>query len=53
MNPFLYLFITYAFQCVALHAKLYDENSEHDAVRGFICFSRRPNYIVTGMIPAE
>ena len=38
-------------QCLVLHAKFHDENSEHDEIRGLICFPRRTNYIVTGMIP--
>lgn len=46
-------FLIYLFQCLDLHAKFYDKNSELDAIRGLICFSRRPNYTVTGMILAK
>ncbi|KAJ6775112.1 BETA-GALACTOSIDASE RELATED [Salix purpurea] len=32
----------------SLHAKLYLKNSEHDEIRGFICFARRSNNTITG-----
>lgn len=34
---------------VASHAELHNKNSEHDEVRGIICFARRTNHTITGL----